>query len=729
VFSRVAFSLMLLVWSLSGQAETVSYEFDIDTKTINITGRQVQALAVAGQIPAPTIRAKVGDILRVTFNNKLDETTSVHWHGVLLPSNQDGVPMLNTQPIQPGKSFTFEYPIIQSGTYWYHSHTDLQVQRGVYGSIVLRDAKLPPPALQEQVIVLSDWTNESPAAVLNNLKKDDDYYAYKKNAVQSWDKVIAHGSQAIRNRLDANLARMAPMDLADVGYDAFLANGARESQVQIEDGAAQQMKLRIINGSTSSYFDLEYAGGPMTVVAADGLDVEPVRVQRLRLSTAETYDVLVPVAQHKSFELCATSFDGSGYSSVFLGQGERVEAPELPAPNYYLMSHDSMEMAGDMSMDHAAMGHDMPASDSGQAGAHAGTHTMPAPDQAGTHGATHVMPTSDPAQTGNQADSDPMPLMAMDDAVIPHMTDYRYLVARQSTELPADRPWHEIPITHTGNMARYVWSFNGMTLREEAQWKIQKGDNVRFIIDNDTMMNHPLHLHGHFFRVLNGQGQFSPLKHTVNVPPMGSVVIEFRATENNDWLFHCHNQYHMKTGMNRVISYANTTSFDNDMERAIQPFVRWFRRTEMATHNSFTELDFNLSDERHEIAVQVDADFDVTYEIDATYAYNFHRFFSAFAGIEKREHHHSTNHFKTIAGINVTLPLLVNSEWRVDDHGEFRLELDSDLQLNRRVALVWRWNTEDEYRYALRYNITKRWSISAGTDSEYGDGVGFHYFF
>jgi hypothetical protein len=243
------------------------------------------------------------------------------------------------------------------------------------------------------------------------------------------------------------------------------------------------------------------------------------------------------------------------------------------------------------------------------------------------------------------------------------------------------------------------------------------------------MMNHPLHLHGHFFRVLNGQGERSPLKHTVNVPPMGSVTIEFSATESNDWLFHCHNQYHMKTGMSRVISYEESSEFNDTTAQAILPFVRWFKRTEFAPHNSFTEIDFELSDDRYQLEIQVDADFDETYELDAAFSYHFTRYFSTFVGMETSEHHHGKGHTEAIAGVNYMLPLLINSEWRVDNHGKSRLEFDSDIQMSRRIGLVWRWNTDEEYRYALRYHVTKNWSMSLGRDSEYGNGFGFHYLF
>jgi len=344
--------LLLALVPLTALGATISYEFDIGTTQVNITGIAVEALSIDGQIPAPTLRAAVGNTLRVTFNNHLAVTTSVDWHGILLPADQDGVPFLNTEPIAPGGSHTFEFPILHSGTFWYHSHTDLQIQRGLYGAIVLADGN--EITTQDEVVLFSDWTEEDPNTVLENLKKSDDFYAWKKDKVQSWDRVIANGSRSIRKRIDSAWTRMGPMDLTDVGYDAFLVNGKPINALALDDSAATQMKLRLINGSTLSYYDVEYAGGPMTLLAADGQNIEPIRVKRLRISTAETYDVMVPLSSGLAYELRATAIDGTGYSSLFVGDGQRVSAPDVPPPNLFLMDHmgmSSMDMDMDMSMD------------------------------------------------------------------------------------------------------------------------------------------------------------------------------------------------------------------------------------------------------------------------------------------------------------------------------------------------------------------------------------------
>ena len=416
---RFIFSIilpLLIAIPVMVEASLVEYEFDINYQTVNFTGENVRAMSVGGSIPAPTIEATVGDTLRVTFHNKMDVESSIHWHGILLPNDQDGTPYMTTSPIRAGESFTYEYPIIQHGTYWYHSHTQLQEQRGVYGSLVFHPKDVEKhKADHEYVAVLSDWTNENPKQVLHNLKKDGDYYALKKDSVQSWLKVLQYGPEAIKNRLNSSWTRMGPMDVSDVGYDAFLLNGKQESTLEGLQGG-ETVRLRIINASASSYQYVEFSGGPMTIVAADGMDIKPKEVDRLKISVAETYDVLVRLPDdNMAYEFRASSEDGTGYSSLWLGEGHKMTAHTIEKPNPFLTNHsmNGMDM-GDMKMDniggvdHSKMGHAMPASN------------------------------------GN----------------IRMMSEYDGLRSLEKTTLPVDNPDREVELELTGNMERYVWSFN-----------------------------------------------------------------------------------------------------------------------------------------------------------------------------------------------------------------------------------------------------------------------------
>jgi FtsP/CotA-like multicopper oxidase with cupredoxin domain len=662
----------------SARAKVVEYQFDVNYKTVNFTGQAVQAMAVGGTIPAPTIEATVGDTLRVTFNNKMDVETSVHWHGILLPNDQDGVPYLTTPPIEAGTSFTYEYPIIHHGTYWYHSHTGLQEQRGVYGALVFhpKDGEAVK-ANHEAVVVLSDWTNENPNQVMHNLKKSDDYYALKKDSVQSWLKVVQHGQQAIQNRLEGAWMRMGPMDISDVGYDAFLANGERQHKLA-HTTAGKTVRLRVVNAGASSYFNLQYAGGAMLVVAADGVDVVPFQVDRQRIAIAETFDVIVTVPDTGAYEFRATSEDGTGYSSVILGDGQIHHAPEIPKPNLFLTDHSmhgGMASMDEPEIDHAAMGHDMGAM--------------------------------------NQKESSTQ-----------QMQEYELLRSLEPTSFSDTNPERIVDLELTGDMERYAWSFNNKVLSEDSKILIRRGETVRFVMENKTMMHHPIHLHGHFFRVLNGQGEYSPLKHTVNVPPMQTVTIEFFANEEKDWFFHCHNLYHMKSGMTRVISYENTTQSSRNSLAPLFSDRHWFYFGDFGFQTNFTHAELRAENTRNAVNLEYDWDYEDEYEIEATYERSLNRFLELYAGaeLEKEEGEQETT---AIAGIHYLLPLMIDADWRIDSEGSGRLALGSELQLTDHTSFAWEANTDSEYRFNLEYELNKRFSVMGNYDDQYDWGVGF----
>ena len=694
--------MFVLAWSLAGlfsgafaaeaQPRLVEYAFDIDAITVDYSGQPVQALAVGGQIPAPTIEATVGDTLRVTFHNKLDEDSSVHWHGVLLPHDQDGVPWLNTQPIGPGSSFTYEYTVRHAGTYWYHSHSGLQEQRGIYGALVFHPRRPTLAAERDYVVVFSDWTDENPEQVLRNLKKDGDYYARQKDSVQSWDEALAQGQEAVDNRLRGAWMRMGGMDLSDVGYNLFLSNGAREPTLAAEAG--ERARLRLINASASSYLDVEFAGGPMTLIAADGIDVAPQKVKRLRMAVAETYDVIVDIPERRAYALRATSEDGTGHSDAFIGVGERVHAPDLPRPNLYLMSH-----AGHGS--HGAGGH------GGETSEHH-HHQMSHADHA-AHG------VGDPG-----------------DEIIEHLTDYAPLRAKTSTALPEGAPVREVRLKLTGNMERYIWSFNNQPLSQANSLLIRKGENVRFILDNETMMHHPLHLHGHFFRVLNGQGDYSPLKHTVNVAALSRTVIEFQANEEKDWFFHCHNLYHMKTGMARVVSYEDSSIIDRATIKRIAHDDDWYFRSETQALSQMTAGDWAAANVHNVFELEYDFDYGKDYKAEVFYKRYAGRFLNFQAGAHlKREEGEADN--VAAIGLGYTLPLLIDADLRLDSNRDLRLRLHSEMQLTQRVKLSWKWELatgdKDEYRVGLAWEVNKTLSLITVHDSDFHTAVGAQFMF
>ncbi len=455
-------------------AEVKEYNLEIDYKTVNYTGKEKRAMSVNNSIPGPTLYFKEGDIARIYVKNNMDMNTSVHWHGVLVPNRADGVSYLTTPPIKPGMTYTYEFPIKQHGTYWYHSHTGLQEQLGVYGSIVIEPLEqrvdIQEPDI-DHVIVLSDWTDQNPNEVLRDLKRGSEYQSYRKGSMQTLLGVIKN--KAIIENLKRSLRRMPPMDISDVAYDSFLINGEPMSTLKLEPG--KTVRLRIINAGSSTYFYLNYAGGDIKIISADGIDVEPIDVDRLLIAIAETYDVLLNVPEEGAYEFRATAQDGSGHASLFIGEGEQILAQDIPKPNLYKMDHSHhMNKDPGMEMDRSDSDHK--------------THDM--------KGMTHGNMGNDSMEMSM---SDTMKMVENPRPLPP----YNKLRSLESTELPPDNKTREVVLNLTGDMERYIWTINGKTLSEDDKILIRKGENVRFVLVNKTMMHHPMHLHGHFFRVLN----------------------------------------------------------------------------------------------------------------------------------------------------------------------------------------------------------------------------------
>ena len=386
------------------------------------------------------------------------------------------------------------------------------------------------------------------------------------------------------NRIDGAWMRMGPMDLSDVGYDAFLVNGAREWQLaDVEPD--ERVRLRVINAAASTYFNVEFAGGSMTVLSADGVDVEPVAVDRQRLAIAETFDLAVTVPEEGgAWEFRATAEDGTGHSSLLLGSGPRRDAPDIPKPNLFLIDHGAHGGHGAMggAMDHAGM----------------------------NHGGHH-------AHNGQE-----------------RMVEYEGLRALEDTSYARANPLREVVLELTGDMERYAWSFNNKVLSEDSTILIRKGETVRFVLRNRTMMHHPVHLHGHFFRVLNGQGSRSPLKHTVNVPSLQTVTIEFLANEEKDWLFHCHNLYHMKSGMTRVVSYVGSTQTTDQSLRPMFSDRDWYRFADLGAQSSFTHGELRAENTRNALDLEYEWDYGDEYEVEAKYERYVNRFLQIYLGGE-----------------------------------------------------------------------------------------------
>ncbi len=774
---------VLLFGVVPVNAAVVEYNLTIAQQEVNISGNPAQGMTINGGIPGPTLRFKEGDTALIKVHNKMTVETSIHWHGLLVPPGMDGVPNISFPPIETGTSFTYEFPIRQSGTYWYHSHTSLQEQRGVYGSIVIEPRQKHLHTDRDYVVLISDWTDENPHEVLRTLKRGSEWYSIQKGSGQSIFGAARLGM--LGDYFKRELQRMPAMDIADVAYDRFLANGQPESSLSAHPG--ETVRLRIIDGSATTYFHLEFAGGPMRIISADGLDVEPVEQKRFLIGVAETYDVLVQVPAAGAYEFRATAHDGSGYASVWIGSGEHHPAPDVPKPNlYHFRGHLSLKHifaftpAGAMGMsDGQVQGGafdrpgmmDMGAMDGMESMNHGpGPSKMKMEDMDHTssegmvdrpHNGGMLMKRA-PSTTGGMHYRDHSTLRPPQDSRIgkKYGTDFRFLAADVSaskklavdgtdpgrpwpiyaklrslkpTTFAADKPVFEIRLTLDGDMERYVWLLNNKPLSESDSIRIREGEVARFIMINRTMMHHPMHLHGHFFRVVNGQEDYAPLKHTVDVAPMSTTVIEFDANEFGDWFFHCHLLYHMKSGMARVIHYEGFT-LDSQLA-AVRPNLykeSWYFWGQADILSNMTEGFLMASNTRNILTAEWEAGWqevdDAEWEGILTWSRYLNRFSTIFAGADLMGQKEELDKTRGVLGFHYLLPLNVESRIWVDSDGGARINFNKEFELTPRLMLFGeaQYDTHDlwEGRTGLNYTVHKNFSLIALWHSDYDWGVG-----
>jgi CopA family copper-resistance protein len=519
-------------------------EFDltVDEMPVNITGVPRRAVVVNGQLPAPLLRMRQGDDVTIRVTNRMRSQTSIHWHGLIVPADMDGVPGLSFDGIAPGTTFTYRFRVNQSGTYWYHSHSRFQEQIGHYGPLVIdRRGGERHAHEREHVLLFSDWTDLDPEAIYATLKKQSDYFNYGKRTLGDFlrdarDRGFA--ATAAERRQWAAM-RMNPTDLADVGGTAYtyLLNGAPPAANWTGTFVpGERVRLRLINGSSMSFFDVRIPGLQMTVVATDGQDVEPVIVDELRIGTAEVYDVIVQ-PRDAAYTIFAQSMDRSGYARGTLAPraGMSADVPALdPRPVLSMtdMGHGAMDHAG---MDHAAMGHTMPA-------------TAPSSHDANAHG-----PLADMV-----ADS---PSPALDDPGVGLRNNGRRVLTYADLHtlggpIDARDATREIELHLTGHMERYVWSFDGQKFSDAAPLRFAHGERLRIVLVNDTMMTHPIHLHGMWSELLDERGAFLARKHTISVRPGQRLAYLVTADALGHWAYHCHLLYHMEAGMFREVVVA-----------------------------------------------------------------------------------------------------------------------------------------------------------------------------
>jgi len=732
--------------------DTIIYNLTVDYKKVNFTGKSRKAMVINNSLPAPTLYFKEGKKAIIHVTNKMDVETSIHWHGILLPNFQDGVPYLTTPPIRPGKTHKFEFTLRHSGTYWYHSHTGLQEQRGIYGAIVVEPTQKIHKYNHDLVLVLSDWTDENPNEVLRTLKRGDEWYAIKKGSALSLSEVIAQNAFIAQLKLWKQ--KMPGMDISDIYYDTFLINGKKKRHYS-EFKAGETIRLRIINASASTYFQLGFGGKAPLLISADGMDIEPFPTKKILHAIAETYDFLITLPKKKAIEIKATAQDGSGSAAVTIGKGEFLKAPAVPKPD----PAQPMKQMADMHRGEKHSTHNSHKKHSsvihekshGNRGSHEGHGSHENHESHKSHGSRNNIHTMQQSSAKNnihhKADQ------------IHKLSGYDNLKALQKTSFSKTNTLRNIHFNLTGNMWRYIWSMNGKTLSRSDRIKIKKGETIRIHLHNTTMMHHPMHLHGHFFRVLNKQGERSPLKHTVDVPPMQTVVIEFNPDEKGDWFFHCHVLYHMKSGMSRVFSHGDNRDIrlqNHSLSTILNTDNQMYIWSEMNIMSNRLDWEIVTSNTRNKVMLEgtfsyVDDyyNFHKNLELGASHEYFISDFFRIYAEVEMENHVagivNKLTDMELIgkAGIRYLLPYFV--EWSINLDHQMRLQtsLEYDLLLFPRTELFTGWEGtvdfgiinslpdgmewEQKWFVGLSYRISKSFSMTTGYDNQFSWGAGLNW--
>jgi len=733
--------ILLLIAVTATAQKVVRYDLYVRDTLVNFTGKQKTAIAVNGQIPMPTLTFTEGDIAEIYVHNEMDEETSLHWHGLFLPNKEDGVPYLTQMPIKPHTVYKYTFPIIQHGTHWYHSHSGLQEQIGMYGSFII-NKKTDDPTFRKGIddlptvpVILSEWTDMKPHNIHRLLHNASDWFAIKKGTTQSYEEAIRQGH--FFTKVVNEWKRMNAMDVSDVYYDRFLMNGKNESQLSQFKGG-DKVRLRISNGGASSNFWLTYAGGKITVVANDGNDVEPVEVDRLLIAVSETYDVVVKIpADQTAYEFLATPEDRTKSASLYVGSGIKQLVEPLPKLKYFegmKMMNGMMKMNGDlddmdmsMSLNQMDMNVVMYPEITGKA----------VKNEKPNH-KNHTEEGS--SQYNSNALSDIVTL------------NYSMLKSTIKTTLPKDAPVKELRFELTGNMNRYVWSLDNKVISETDKILIKKGENVRIVLYNGSMMRHPMHLHGHDFRLINNQGDYAPLKNVVDIMPMETDTIEFTANAEGDWFFHCHILYHMMSGMGRIFSYENQKSNPEI------PNPKAAQRKLFADDRMFhfmAENDFATNGNDGEAMYQntrwsIGTEWRLGYTDMHGYETETHigryigkmQWLMPFIGFDWRYRKMEMGEYEKnlfgqtntkneravfSAGVNYTLPMLIVAQAEVFTDGNFRFQLERmDIPLSKRLRMNLMWNTDKEYMAGLKYIIGKNFGLTTHYDSDMGVGFGLN---
>lgn len=741
---RLVFILMFIL-SLNLFAKERFYELNITQGHVVVDGETFEdRFLVNKSLPAPTLTFIEGETAVIKVINHTDKKTLIHWHGLLIKNDQDGVPYVNSLPIEPHSEKEYRFKLIQNGTYWYHSHVMYQEEDGLYGAFIIypKDYKKDIP---EKEIVLSDLSHESGATIQKNIKKQGEYYDVLKGTVQSWYKAFERGSALTKWR--NSLQRMEGMDYADIAYDKFLSNGTSKLDLFKHLEGKSKVKLRIINGSATSIYKITYGGEYITVIGADGLPVDPIRVRSLPISVAETYDILVDYDPDETYELKVTSIDNSGFSIINLGESKVIKK----APAMYweepigvtmgeMMGMKKMNFFSELTMNYKNEFKDIPrdikSTKSEKYSLPDMKLLMPMMSKnkkmdhdmsAESHSSFRIMNRSPELRENNVFDKK--------NRIYKELT-YGLLKAKKPINTNKTKTLKTINFTLNGNMGRYIWSINGEPLGPDTYIKIKRGERVRFIMKNTTMMNHPMHLHGHFFRVMTNQGRWSVLKHTVNVAPLSQIVIEFEANEEKDWFFHCHILYHMMGGMTRIVRYEDNPG-PKELEQArfeSEEFTfskKIFLRSRNFFQSNYSRTETSLFNSHYAFDIDILANYDNEYEGEVHVSKILTRYLEPYIGFKTESDEGETETSPT-AGVTWVLPLNISFDLKYQPSMEDKVEIEfeSEIQLTSKLQFNYEFSSVRSYYTELEYRQTKNLSFLASynkTFDKWGAGIGYTY--
>jgi len=742
------------------EGNLVHYDLYVSDTLVNYTGKQRRAIAINGQIPAPVLYFTEGDTAEIHVHNRLkNESTGLHWHGVMVENKEDGVMYLTQMPIKPGEDYVYRFKVSQNGTYWYHSHHGMQEQIGMYGMLIFKKRNQDDEIEKYKKtfpIMLSEWSDDSPEEIMRRLHTDQtDWYAIKKSAVQSYSEAIATGN--FWTKFKNEWKRMEAMDISDVYYQKFLLNG-KSSQEYHNLKAGDKIRLQIANGGASTYFWLNFSGGKIKVIANDGNPVQPVEVDRLITGVSETYDIEIEIPENgKSYEFRATAEDRSGHASLWLGSGQKNHAKNLEKLMLFKgmeSMNKMMKMSGDMKPMNMEMGlqqMDMNAvmypeiSQQERENLTKHMEEMMSPSSENLRQQQHSSLNNANAHNTNESHYN------HSENKKEKILNYGMLESTEITSFPSDAPIRELNFVLEGNMSHYLWTLDNKTVTETDKILIKKGEIVRIKLYNNSMMRHPMHLHGHDFRVLNAYGDYAPMKNVLDIMPMETNIIEFPANQDGDWFFHCHILYHMMAGMGRIFSYENSSPNPNlsDPKEAWKMFLKDNRMSfftgELALESRSVHTEAEWSSTRYVLNGEWHSGYREKDGYEAEF--KFGRYLGKFQwampyigfqtrsgkGDENRKNwwgqnvaHNKRNTF--VIGMQYVLPWLITADANVDQNGKVRLQLQREgIPISPRMRGSFMVNTDKEYRIGLKYILQKWLSVLSHYDSDLGWSAGFTF--